>query len=53
MTKENELTIITHRTGQVYLDEGWYTYEELEDIVASNKRVMAQLVKNITTKETK
>ena len=48
MTKDNELILTTTKYGQVYLECGWYTYDELKEILKCNKKVEKELFKLIT-----
>lgn len=44
VTTENEITIKTYKTGCVYLKEGWYEYDTLEDLIELSKRNNERLI---------
>ena len=41
---ENKISIKTYKTGCVYLKEGWYEYDELEDLIELSKRNNERLI---------
>ena len=43
-TTENKISIKTYKTGCVYLKEGWYEYDELEDLIELSKRNNERLI---------
>ena len=46
MTTENKISIKTYKTGCVYLKEGWYEYDELEDLINLLKSLRRDLIIN-------
>jgi hypothetical protein len=53
VTIDNETTIKTYKTGCVYLKEGWYEYETLEELIELSKRNNERLIMELRESKTK